>query len=268
MSLDLKRILADEEDLQNVAYWPGAVRYCVTTPAFRGFYVVGPIAATGHFLLITAKDRFDDGLCRALLTFIATRDEAFPPDREVSIREGFHHEGYPFDAVLLLRGSCQGMYETVNKTLDRRTVAAIPIMRYEFSGNESSKDVAQIRHYGPDTINWTRTPQPFVLIRSRNDKWQTRYGSDRRPSYESESEILDQLLNLPEDRSSFVEVENFLGQHCRIVVRRRKFAIAFGDRQVYVKKVKLGPEQLVVAKADIERWIHDFLTRGLPPSPT
>jgi hypothetical protein len=85
----------------------------------------------------------------------------------------------------------------------------------------------------------------------------------KKPYYLSESSVIEQILDLPEDESSFVEVENFLGQHVRIVRRGGKFAAAFGDRQVYVKKVKFGSEHVSVAKGDITRWIHEFLTRGL-----
>jgi hypothetical protein len=188
--------------------------------------------------------------------------------REVKILEGLHHERYPFDAVLLLSGSCQRALATVDEELDRRTVAALPIGRCEFTGNEIPEDIEQIRHQGPETVKWNRELHPFALVRSRNENRDPVTRGSKKPYYLSASSVIEQILDLPEDETSFVEVENFLGQHVRLVARARKFAVAFGDRQVYVKKVKFGAEQVVVAKADIERWIHDFLTRGLPTPPT
>ena len=41
MSLDLRKILANEGELQDVAYWPGAVQYKVTVPAYQFVTVIG-----------------------------------------------------------------------------------------------------------------------------------------------------------------------------------------------------------------------------------
>jgi hypothetical protein len=264
MSLDLKRILGKDEGLEDVAYWPGAVQYKLTVPAYQFVRVVGPLSGADLFLLISARDSFDEELCRSIFNFVDARVADVSLEREVTILDGLHREGIPFDAVLLLSGSCQSAFATVDEELDRRTVAAFPIARCEFTGNEIPEDIDQIRRQGPDIIKWKRELHAFALVRSRNEDRDPITLGSKKPYYLSELSVVDQILKLPEDNSSFVEVENFLGQHIRLVVRARKFAIAFGDRQVYIKKVKFGAEQVAVAKADIERWIHDFLTRGLP----
>src|SRR5262245_44422561 len=156
----------------------------------------------------------------------------------------------------------------VDEELNRRTVTAFPIGRCEFTGNEIPEDIEQIRRQGPEIIKWKRELHPFALLRSRNEERDPITLGSKKPYYLSESSVIEHILDLPEDQSSFVEVENFLGQHVRIVVRGGKFAIAFGARQAYAKKVKFGAEQVVVAKADIKRWVHDYLTRGLPIPPT
>jgi len=268
MSLDLKKILANEEEVQGIAYWPGAVRYQVTVPAYQFVTLIGPLTGTDLFLNISARDSFDEGLGGSIFRFADSCAAELSPERDVTILEGFQHDGYPFDAILLLGAACHGLYETVSQELNRRTVVALPIARWEFTGNENPDDVSTIRHRGADTLNWKRTPdRPIALVRSRNENRDPITRGSKKPYYVRESSIIDDLLELPEDETSFVEVENFLSEHIRLVARTRKFAIAFGDRQVYAKKVKFGPEQVVVAKADIERWIHDFLTRGLPSSP-
>ena len=267
MSLDLRKILANEEDLQDVAYWPGAVRYKNTVPACQFVTAIGPLKGTDLFLDISARDSFDEKLSHSIFRFADARAGELRSERDVTILEGFQRDGYPFDAILLLGAACHGLYETVNQELNRCTVAALPIARWEFTGNENPDDVAMIRHYGADTLNWKRTPdRPIALVRSRNENREPITRGNKKPYYVRESSIIDDLLELPEDETSFVEAENFLGQHIRLVARARKFAIAFGDRQVYVKKVKFGAEQVVVAKAGVKSWIHDFLTRGLPTS--
>jgi len=267
MSLDLRKILANAEELQDVACWPGAVQYKLTVPAYQFVTVIGPLNGTHYFLLISARDSFAEELCLSIFKFVEARAADVSLESEVAILEGFHHEGDPFDAVLLLSGSCSA-FATVNQELNQRTVAAFPIARCEFTGHEIPEDIDQIRRQGPDIIKWKRELHPFALVRSRNEDRDPITLGSKKPYYLSESSVVDQILKLPEDNSSFVEIENFLGQHVRIVARPGKFAIALGDRQVYVKKVKFGPAQVVVAKADIKRWIHDFLTRGLATPPT
>jgi hypothetical protein len=139
MPLDLRKILANEEDLQDVAYWQGAVRYKVTVPAYQFVRVVGPLNGTDVFLLISARDSFDEELCRSIFKLVEARSTDVSLEREVKILEGFHHERYPFDAVLLLSGSCQRAFATVDEELDRRTVAALPIGRCEFTEMKSPR---------------------------------------------------------------------------------------------------------------------------------
>src|SRR5262249_48856665 len=151
---------------------------------------------TDAFLLISARDSFDEELCRTIFKLVEARATDVSLEREVTILEGFHREGYPFDAVLLLSGSCQRAFATVDEELDRRTVAAFPIARCEFTGNEIPEDIDQIRRQGPEIVKWKRELHPFALVRSRNEDRDPITLGSKKPYYLSESSVVDQILKL------------------------------------------------------------------------
>jgi hypothetical protein len=251
MTVNLRTALHNAYNLQDArGLFPNALRYEDETPLHKFVSVIGPLSGRSPFILLTARDSFDEGLCKALFLFLESHAACLSPERDVTVIEGFKHNGYVFDSVLVLNGSCHNMYEHVSDELNQQTLAAFPIVRWEFTGPETADEIDDIRHDGPCTIDWNREPSPYVLMRFCNQK--TGAGTRGKQLWYTKAPYAENVvLELTEEPGSFVELRNFRGEQIRIEATAESYAI---DR---------GETSLSVERSYITRWLDDFLTKGL-----
>lgn len=138
-----------------------------------GLDTCAALSADGkHAFRTNARDSFDEGLAVALLSFAREHGAELisPPDRPLTLVEGFSHPGYAFDAVVAAGPAIHRHYRE-----DAETNAAVravqPAFRCEFAGDE---DVAEaeyryLRAAGVPASNWKREPRPFLKMRYRGD---------------------------------------------------------------------------------------------------
>jgi hypothetical protein len=217
---NLKEALVEHFTVTRVAFADGALRHETKTPAHHFINVIKPLPDSDTFVFTSARDSFDGGLCAAMMQFADQQEPSLRNralDRGVSIVEGFQHDGYGFDSIVLFGPAYHAIYKEVDSWLHAHAIEICPIYRCEFVGDESPDEAAVVRRYGACTIDWTREPSPIVYMRWRN--YVTDAGSVGQDFvYQSQRVLLSELRELSRDAKGWIEFQNFRREKCRVVI--------------------------------------------------
>lgn len=245
-----KSLLDKEYRLKEAHFFPDAFVYEDRTPAHHFTSVVCLCEELQLILLVNARDVFDERLCKSVIEHARSHKGSLSIEKPVMIIEGFRSDRYAFDSVLVLNWECHGMYEMLDQELNRRTLEVAPIYRCEFVGDETPREIDEIRHRGPCTIDWTREPAPIVYLRYKNRK--TKSGANKK-IYMTVSATLVQLEALPADGESYVQIENFRREVVKITRRPADYEI----------EPKAPTGKMSIKVSDLGKWLDSFLKLGL-----
>jgi hypothetical protein len=206
--------------------------------------------------VLRAKDFFDEALVKALIQFLRGHEEEVAPEEPTQILEGFHHPGYGFDSVLVRSPKGHERYVHELPKLQPRAFLAFPIYRCEFTGDESLSQMEMICKDFVPTLDWKRAPACRLYMRYNNTE--TGGGSKGKKLGLAKMDSLRiQLNQLTSKKGSFIEIKNFKGQQCRLVVSDDSFEIT-------------GPglsSSVSVPRKKILAWVDCFLSKGLEACP-
>jgi hypothetical protein len=218
---------------------PGAYIYHDQTPSHQFTTVVAPILEGEYCVVLSSRDCFDEGLATTALTFVLNLYSTLYVRKPLIIIEGFSCQGYSFDSVAILSPSAANQYEHENALLNKRVFVAFPIYRCELAGNESNDLIDLIRHDFLPSLDWKRSPCPKVLMSFHNAK--TKVSSTGiRPRLTTVQDVLAEIENLFGAEGSWIKLENYRGQRCRIEWTKDIYSADFPDqRAIRVDKAAL-----------------------------
>ncbi|WP_037569067.1 hypothetical protein [Phaeacidiphilus oryzae] len=201
-------------DMPDAREFPGLAEAWQWSPNPR-FHLAGALTADReHVVLVNALDSFDEALVRALLSFARERfAEVAEDSRALVPLPEFSAVGREFDTAAVIAPGAHPYFKEEEPGLHEATYAVFPAWHYEFSGDESEKEVAfQVAHpQGLDVTNLDREPCPFVRMSYRNTITQSRSRSKKRALAKADT-LLRELALLESAPDSYVEYENFRGQ--------------------------------------------------------
>lgn len=219
----------------------GAFMYSDETPAHRFATVIAPILNCEYFVVVPSRDFFDESLAIAILTFVANRESTFTIEKTLVLLDGFDCPQCSFDAVAVLSPAAARQFEHENDMLNKRAFVAFPIYRCELSGDESPHVVDLIRHDLLPSLDWKRAPCPKVTIGYRNKR--NKAGS--RPRLTKLATVLYEVDELNGSEGSWMEIENYAGRRCRVVVSQGRYTVEFPaqdatpvDKSVLIDRIK------------------------------
>lgn len=227
-------ILANIEELHSwgtlsrANFSSSAYLFIRQTPAHSFTTAIMPILDQQCVLLLTARDNFDEELAKMVMVFLSKKIDILNLKNTITILDGFYHEGYGFNAVVVLGPDAHHMFQVHNKSLHTCSFEVFPIFRCEFSGDESSELVNEIRHDSVDTLDWKRAPSPKVYIRFNNMK--TGGGTiGAKWILTKVDSVLLELQGLTDEARSFIEIKNYKEEICRIIVEDDNFLVSFSQ---------------------------------------
>jgi hypothetical protein len=243
------------EDLnpEEFASIPNAIQYQDRTPAHRFFTVIVPTSDKRHFVVLPARDFFDEHLATEVLLFALKREDSLSLGQPVRVLEEFVASGYSFDSVAVLSPSCAKQFEHQNEFLNERSFVTFPMYRCELTGDESAELVDLIRHEFLPSLDWKRVVCPKISM-SFNNKSTRVKSSQKKVGLATLSSVLTEIENLFEAEKSWVRLENFLHQRCEVVWNGERF------------EVKLDHGSVEFDTKAVIDFVKKFAMRGLDKS--
>jgi hypothetical protein len=208
----------------------GACIYHDQTPAHQFTTVVAPIPEGEYFVALPSRDYFDERLATSVLAFVLNRAQTLSVQKTLTIIEGFSCDEYLFDCVAVLNPSAANQYEYESDLLNRNMFVAFPIYRCELSGDESKDLIDLIRHDFLPTLDWKRHPRPKVLMSFQNAKTKIR-STEERPRLATLQNVLSEIGNLFGAERSWIILENYKGQRCRIAWMKDAYNVELPDQE-------------------------------------
>lgn len=183
-----------------------------------------------HAFHCYAHNSYDEDLARAILTFARDHDIVAPPERPLTVTEGFAHPGYGFDTVVAV-GPTIHQYHKDKPDVHQATRAVLPAYRCEFSGEENEVDAAfrYARAPGAQPTRWGREPNPYLRMRLREPSG--REIPER--GFAGPRTLVHGLTELPGREHGFVEFENY---------ERRVWTVTW--QETYIVTGDDGPSRL------------------------
>jgi hypothetical protein len=173
-------------------------------------------SADDHLSLLQCREGFDPALAAALLRHVGDVPDDFFDEEPVRTLRDFSFPGRGFDRIVAVGPLAHHQFEAASPELQECTVALFPAYACEFKGDEEASRVRTLRKYFVATLDWTRAPQPRLLMMHRNTVTQSRSPGQKRGLARLEK-CFRELETLPEGADSFVEIENIAGEVLRIV---------------------------------------------------
>jgi hypothetical protein len=202
-----------------------------STPAHKFVSVASLMKDDQSCLEITARDYFDPKLASASLGFILDRESSLNPEIPFTIFDGFSVEDYAFDSVCVLSPTTAARFVHQNEFLNERSYSLFPIHRCELSGDETSETLETIRRYFLDSLAWDRTPEPQIRwsFLDTKTKWGTK---GKKIHYCSFKDVLNLIKEGFEGEGSWIKLENFQKQLCRIEWKEKSFHVELPNKPV------------------------------------
>jgi hypothetical protein len=243
--------LRDRGSLLPAEFLPFTYLFLRQTPAHSFVTVIAPVLDGRNFLLLTARDIFDEKLAKRVIEFVSERQTLLDLSITIRILEGFCHPGYSFDTVVVLGPEAHRKFQVENKSLHARSFEVFPAFRCEFTGSESADLIDEVRHVCVDTLDWKRSPSPQVYIRFQNAR--TKAGTIGAKWVLTKIDpIFHELQVLTDHAGSFVELMNYKGQTCRLIVK--------GEN--YLANSPQADHDVLIPRDQIKSWVEHFLVEG------
>ncbi|MFH8613252.1 barstar family protein [Streptomyces sp. NPDC018029] len=213
---DLKETLMDFDSalsgFPGVAPLPGMEAAWRWSPNPMFTFTAAASADRGHLLQVNVRGANDEGLVRAVLAFGRERSPEFVgAAAQLTLLEGFRHEGSHFDAVGVAAPKVHGYHANGNPDLNAVTYALFPAFRIEISGRETEEEAwGRFRRMLQPT-KLDRTPVPFVKMRYDNTKTRSHSTGGER-GFARYATFSRELGLLEGADGSYVEWENRHGQ--------------------------------------------------------
>jgi hypothetical protein len=220
------------------------------TPAHTFSTLIMPVRDTQEYYVLTARDSFNETLGKGVFEFLAGRHVSRDLMCPITILAGLSCPPYAFDSVVVLGPVAHHKFQTENNNLHSRSFEIFPVFRCEFSGTEHPDLIDEIRHTCVDTLDWTRQPSPQVYIRFNNTKSQARTEGAKWVLTKI-GPVLHELEELGDQTGSFVEIKNYKGEICWIIVR--------GDNFLATSPPSLGETR--IPRTQIKNWTEGFLMK-------
>ncbi len=246
--LDLHGELAGER-LVMIESEPCCYHLEAATPAHIFHYILCPVQEATRCIITVSRDYFDKDfsieICKSIITNC--------PSVKTSVRlyHDFSSERYKFNCLLALGPKSHGLFQLQSKRLHSRSIEVIPCFDCEFRENESPEQIEFIRQHIVSTLNWRRTPSPLCFVRFRNARTGERT-KGKEFILMSLSRVKDVITRLPDDDTSYVEVENYKKMIASIVFRGDKF----------IADESMTHEKVMIARPGISSWLDALLIDG------
>jgi hypothetical protein len=226
------------------------------TPAHLFTNVIADLTDGQRYLALVARDSFDQDLASALIGFVRKHYPELRQSIPCQILSGFKYEGAKFDCILAINPNAHGLYVKESPRLHELTIEAIPIYRCEFSGDETVEILQLARRKYVDTLDWRREPSPRVWLAFSDVAMGVR-STGHKLGLTTKKDAILKVRRVAESSESWVELENYAGQHVRITFRDSGYAIES-------KTLKLS---VTIDRSAIDEWIEHFLLIGIKSSP-
>jgi hypothetical protein len=249
-SIDIAAELAGRRPAEYQGF-PGAYIYHDRTPAHEFTTVMAPLIDHQYFSDLASRDFFDPVLAASVLDFVSGHTSGLTPKRPVTILDKFSPPpGYAFESVAVLSPYAAKQYEYENARLSLRTFVVFPIYRCELSGDESAEEIDMIRHEFLDSLDWRRLPCPKISMAFQNKKTGVR-SKRAKLGLAKLGDLLAEIDDLHDANGSWIKLQNFIGQICRIQWDKHQYSIMLHEG-----------ETLGLDKQRLIYLVMQFVTKG------
>ena len=258
MAINVEDILRKNFKVERAPELSDCWRYYTSTPAHTFNSYIRRASGEERFYQTTIRDHDDKDWVLKLLKIIEEKESYLSEPRHIWIIDGVYNEKYGFDSLAVISPSCHRTFIALDRELNDKTFVFFPIKRFEFSGDEDPEVIMEMRDRYVSTIDWKRSVYPKILMRYDN-KYTSSRSKGRIKGKVGKSLILARPetlyreidnLTLADGDGSFVEIENYLGEFCRLEYQN-------GAYLATIKQDNAGQTQ--ISRTLAHQWVDSFL---------
>jgi hypothetical protein len=183
------------------------------------------------------------------MRFVEERIASIDRVKPLTILDGFNFGMYSVDCVGVLSPDVAKPFVAECASLGKSTFVAFPMYRCEFTGNEDGETIDMMRHDIVSTLDWRRQPSPVVKMRFRNSLTGV-HSTQQQGGYAKLDFLFRQIEEMSGGVESYVEVENYRGNTCRISVTRNGFSL---------RSDMMGNDATLAGVEEVRSWLLEFV---------